>query len=63
MCGAPTLAAAMNSEEDVLDWERSCPVGTEEFVEQWLDDVSGKLDQVMQAIVALPEHATAGRPS
>eukprot|EP00973_Karenia_brevis_P067982 9456911-Karenia_brevis.AAC.2 len=36
MCGAPTLAAAL-TEEDDLDWEHTCPIGADEFVEGWLD--------------------------
>eukprot|EP00973_Karenia_brevis_P038712 5343033-Karenia_brevis.AAC.1 len=54
MCGAPTLAAALGDGDDVLDWEHSCPAGADEFVEKWLGCVTGKVDQVMHAIVALP---------
>eukprot|EP00973_Karenia_brevis_P090445 12402622-Karenia_brevis.AAC.1 len=63
MCGAPTLAASLGDGDDALDWEHSCPVGADEFVERWLEGVTGKVDQVMQAIVTLPGLATGGRPS
>ena len=33
MCGAPTLAAALEDDCD-MDWEHACPVGSEEFVEE-----------------------------
>eukprot|EP00973_Karenia_brevis_P029396 4055086-Karenia_brevis.AAC.1 len=63
MCGAPTLAASLGEGDEALDWEHSCPVGADEFVERWLEGVTGKVDQVMQAIVTLPGLATGGRPS
>eukprot|EP00973_Karenia_brevis_P044342 6142453-Karenia_brevis.AAC.1 len=62
MCGAPTLAAAL-SEDDELDWEHTCPVGADDFVEHWLDGVAQRAQRVMDAIVALPEVASSGRPS
>eukprot|EP00973_Karenia_brevis_P008565 1158509-Karenia_brevis.AAC.1 len=63
MCGAPTLAAALAEEDDELDWEHTCPIGADEFVEQWLDGVMHKAQQVMDAVVMLPGVATSGRPS
>ena len=62
MCGAPTLAAALDEHGD-LDWEHACPVGSDEFVEEWLSKLTTRIDKVLAAILALPFAATIGRPS
>ena len=49
MCGAPTLAAAGEEDGD-LDWEHACPVGSDEFVEDWLSSLSARIDKVLSAI-------------
>ena len=62
MCGAPTLAAVLEEDDD-LDWEHACPVGSDEFVEDWLSSLSTRIDKVLASILALPSAATMGRPS